>query len=93
LTDLIAAGVVPVVAPIGLGEGGETLNINADTAAGAVAGALRAKRLLLLTDVPGVLNKVGRTGHVQRGERGLGTGGCLGPIISDRLNLAWGLGR
>lgn len=69
LTDLIAAGVVPVVAPIGLGEGGETLNINADTAAGAVAGALRAKRLLLLTDVPGVLNKVGRT-------EGNGVGAC-----------------
>lgn len=58
LDDLIQAGVIPVVAPIGTSADGETLNINADTAAGAVAGALRAKRLLLLTDVPGVLNKV-----------------------------------
>jgi isopentenyl phosphate kinase len=58
LEDLINAGVIPVVAPIGMSESGETLNINADTAAGAVAGALRAKRFLLLTDVPGVLNKV-----------------------------------
>lgn len=57
LEDLLAAGVIPVVAPIGTSEAGEMLNINADTAAGAVAGALRAKRLLLLTDVPGVLDK------------------------------------
>jgi acetylglutamate kinase len=49
--------VIPVIAPIGLGLDGETFNINADTAAGAVAGALGASRLLLLTDVPGVLDK------------------------------------
>ena len=55
--DLLAAGVIPVIAPIGVSEEGETLNINADTAAGKIAGALKAKRLLLLTDVPGVLNK------------------------------------
>ena len=47
---------IPVIAPIGLGADGETYNINADTAAGAIATALRAKRLLLLTDVPGVLD-------------------------------------
>ena len=57
LTDLLAAGITPVVAPIGVSEEGETLNFNADTAAGKIAGALKAKRLLLLTDVPGVLNK------------------------------------
>lgn len=49
--------VIPVIAPIGLGRGGETYNINADTAAGAIAGALGAARLFLLTDVPGVLDK------------------------------------
>ncbi|MEZ5758402.1 MAG: acetylglutamate kinase [Emcibacteraceae bacterium] len=49
--------VIPVIAPIGLGEGGETYNINADTMAGAIAGALKAERLLLLTDVVGVLDK------------------------------------
>jgi acetylglutamate kinase len=49
--------IIPVIAPIGVGPGGETLNINADTAAGAIAGALRAKRLLMLTDVAGVLDK------------------------------------
>jgi len=66
LDDLLAAGVIPVVAPIGTSESGETLNINADTAAGAVAGALKAKRLLLLTDVPGVLDKVGPLSIITR---------------------------
>ncbi|WP_158917308.1 acetylglutamate kinase [Caulobacter sp. S45] len=50
---------VPVIAPIGVSEEGDTYNINADTAAGAVAGALKAKRMLLLTDVKGVLDKNG----------------------------------
>jgi acetylglutamate kinase len=50
---------VPVVAPIGVSEEGQTYNINADTVAGALAGALSAKRMLLLTDVAGVLDKNG----------------------------------
>ncbi len=54
-----AAGIIPVVAPIGAGEDGHTYNINADTMAGAIAAALGAARLLLLTDVPGVLDKEG----------------------------------
>jgi len=45
---------VPVIAPIGVAEDGQTFNVNADTVAGALAGALKAKRMLLLTDVPGV---------------------------------------
>jgi acetylglutamate kinase len=48
--------IIPVIAPIGVGAGGETYNINADTVAGAVAGAVGARRFLLLTDVPGVLD-------------------------------------
>jgi len=48
--------IIPVIAPIGVGEAGETYNINADTAAGAVAGALKARKLLMLTDVRGVLD-------------------------------------
>jgi acetylglutamate kinase len=48
--------IIPVIAPIGVGVGGETYNINADTVAGAVAAAVRAARFLLLTDVPGVLD-------------------------------------
>jgi acetylglutamate kinase len=50
---------VPVVAPIGVSEEGETYNVNADTVAGALAGALQAKRMLLLTDVVGVLDANG----------------------------------
>ncbi len=49
--------IIPVIAPIGLGEKGETYNINADTMAGALAGSVKAERLLLLTDVAGVLDK------------------------------------
>ncbi len=55
-----AAGMIPVVAPIGRGEDGQTYNINADTMAGAIASALGAARLLLLTDVPGVLDNDGK---------------------------------
>jgi acetylglutamate kinase len=54
LRSILAAGYVPVIAPIAAGECGEPLNLNADTAAGAVAGALGAAKLIFLTDVPGV---------------------------------------
>ena len=57
LTDLEQAGIIPVIAPIGMGANGETYNINADTVAGAIASAMGASRLLLLTDVVGVLDK------------------------------------
>ena len=56
ITTLMADGVIPVIAPTGVGDGGETYNINADLVAGAVASALAAEKLILLTDVPGVLN-------------------------------------
>jgi acetylglutamate kinase len=56
---LMQVNVIPVIAPIGIGDHGETFNINADTAAGAVAAALKATRFLLLTDVAGVLDKKG----------------------------------
>lgn len=49
--------IIPVIAPVGVGEDGRRYNVNADTAAGAIAAALNAKRLLLLTDVAGVLDK------------------------------------
>ena len=51
--------IIPVIAPIGFGKKGETYNINADTAAGAIAPAVGATRLLMMTDVKGVLNKAG----------------------------------
>ncbi|MDO9458608.1 MAG: acetylglutamate kinase [Alphaproteobacteria bacterium] len=60
LQTISASDLIPVVAPIGIGEKGETYNINADTAAGAIAGAVRAMRLLMLTDVPGVLDEDGK---------------------------------
>jgi len=53
---LTGGGLVPVIAPVGLGIDGQTYNINADTVAGAIAGALQATRLLMLTDVAGVLD-------------------------------------
>ena len=56
---LIGADMIPVIAPLGLGRDGETYNINADTAAGAVAGALGATRLLMLSDVAGVKDRDG----------------------------------
>lgn len=59
LTALQQAGMIPVIAPLGVGAAGETYNINADTVAGAVAAAVGAVRLLLLTDVVGVLDKQG----------------------------------
>ena len=52
--SLIADGMIPVIAPLGAGENGETFNVNGDTAAGAIAAGLKADRLLLLTDVEGV---------------------------------------
>lgn len=59
IEKLIGSDYIPVIAPIGIGEDGATYNINADTAAGAIAGALNASKLMILTDVPGVLNKDG----------------------------------
>ena len=57
LDTLSGAGLIPVIAPIAIGPDGETYNINADTMAGAIAAALGAARLFLLTDVTGVLDK------------------------------------
>lgn len=59
LRNLANADIIPVVAPIGVGENGETFNVNGDTAAGAIAAALEADRLLLLTDVAGVKDAEG----------------------------------
>ncbi len=56
LDVLTQSDIIPVIAPIGVGEEGQTFNINADTAAGAVAGALKARKLLMLTDVRGVMD-------------------------------------
>jgi len=55
IRDLTTAGYLPVIAPIGVDEQGQSYNINADTAAAAIAGALQADKFIMLTDVPGVL--------------------------------------
>jgi acetylglutamate kinase len=60
LRMITRSDLIPVVAPIGVGKKGETYNINADTVAGAVSGAMNAARLLLLTDVEGVLDREGK---------------------------------
>lgn len=57
LNQILGRELIPVLAPIATSKEGQTYNVNADTFAGAIAGALKAKRLLLLTDVPGVLDK------------------------------------
>jgi acetylglutamate kinase len=63
LKAMRAADVIPVIAPVGVGEDGQTYNINADTVAGAIAAALGAARLLMLTDVAGVLDRDRRLIH------------------------------
>jgi acetylglutamate kinase len=57
LNQILGRDLIPVLAPLATSRDGVTYNVNADTFAGAIAGALKAKRLLLLTDVPGVLDK------------------------------------
>ncbi|MEI7608441.1 MAG: acetylglutamate kinase [Rhodospirillaceae bacterium] len=57
LETLEQSDIIPVIAPIGVGKNGETFNVNADTAAGAIAGTMNACRFFLLTDVAGVLDK------------------------------------
>lgn len=81
---LTGAGLIPVIAPVGVGEDGQTYNINADTVAGAIAGALGASRLLMLTDVPGVLdaNKVLIPDmSVEQAEAGIASGFITGGMI------------
>lgn len=59
LNSLEKDGFIPVISPIGAGSGGETFNINADSVASSLASALRAEKLILLTDVPGISDKKG----------------------------------
>jgi acetylglutamate kinase len=90
----LASGFVPVIAPIGSGQEGETYNINADLVAGKIAEILKAEKLILMTNTPGVLDKHGKliTGLTAREIDGLfedGTisGGML-PKISSALEAA-----
>ncbi len=84
LDTLQESQIIPVIAPIGFGGDGETFNINADTVAGAIAGAVRAARLLLLTDVAGVLDHEGRLVADMDGEQArafIGDGTIHGGMI------------
>ncbi|MEO9190835.1 MAG: acetylglutamate kinase [Acetobacteraceae bacterium] len=88
---LTGAGLIPVIAPVGMGADGQTYNINADTVAGAVAGALGATRLLMLTDVPGVLDAEKRMipeMTVADVERGVASGMITGGMIPKVENCA-----
>ncbi|BDD89165.1 acetylglutamate kinase [Desulfofustis limnaeus] len=76
LTTLKREDFIPVIAPVGVGEDGQALNINADLVAGAIAGALKAEKLILLTDVEGVKDKQGNLLRSLRQEE-------LDPLIAD----------
>jgi acetylglutamate kinase len=83
---------IPVIAPIGVSEAGQTFNINADTVAGALAGALKAKRMLMLTDIAGVLDGNGQlirqmTIEEARGliESGVASGGMI-PKLENAIH-------
>jgi acetylglutamate kinase len=83
---------IPVIAPIGVSEAGQTFNINADTVAGALAGALKAKRMLMLTDIAGVLDGDGQlirqmTIAEARGliESGVASGGMI-PKLENAIH-------
>jgi len=81
---LTGAGLVPVIAPVGMDAEGQTYNINADTVAGAIAGALGADRFLLLTDVAGVLDRAGRLVPemtVAEAEAGIAAGTITGGML------------
>jgi len=91
---LEGGGFIPVIAPIGVGSGGETYNINADVVAGKIAEVLKAEKLVLLTNTPGVLDKAGNliTGITPKQiddmvEDGTLSGGML-PKIGSALDAA-----
>jgi acetylglutamate kinase len=96
IQTLTGSGFIPVIAPIGSGQSGETYNINADLVAGKIAEVLKAEKLVLLTNTPGVLDKTGQllTGLTARQidelfADGTISGGML-PKISSALDAAKG---
>jgi acetylglutamate kinase len=96
LEQLLGRELIPVLAPVCTSAGGESYNVNADTFAGAIAGALRAKRLLLLTDVPGVLDKSGTLIpelSVDEARRLIGDGTISGGMIPKVETCVEALGR
>jgi acetylglutamate kinase len=92
LRHLADGDVIPVIAPVGWGAEGETFNINADSAAGALAGALKAEKLILLTDVEGVLDRDGQLiVNIRSGEiEALKSGGAVSGGMIPKLDCAAG---
>ena len=81
---LLNADILPIIAPIGVGPSGETFNINADTAAGAIAATLKAVKLIMLTDITGVLDEKGelvRTISLDRARELISNGTVKGGMI------------
>ena len=100
ITELLASGVIPVIAPIGVDEEGKIYNINADMAAGALAAALHAEKLILLTDVEGVKDKQGSlVGSLHAGEanrlikQGAISGGMIPKVKCCLEALRAGVGK
>jgi len=87
---LEAGGFIPVVAPIGVGKGGETYNINADVVAGKIAEILKAEKLVLLTNTPGVLDETGRliTGMTPKQIDDMVTDGTLSGGMLPKIGAA-----
>ena len=100
LETLEARGFIPVIAPVGVGEDGQAYNINADLVAGAVAARLRAAKLILLTDVEGVLNQEGglisslASAEIeQQIKSGVVKGGMIPKVRCCREAVAGGVGK
>jgi acetylglutamate kinase len=100
IQSLLKDAFIPVIAPTGAGENGETYNINADIVAGAVASALKAEKLVLLTDVPGVLNAEKELINAMNNEKalsmiasGIVTGGMFPKVKCCLKALRGGVGK
>jgi acetylglutamate kinase len=100
IDSLEKAGFIPVISPIGVGPDGETLNINADFVAAAVSSALKAEKLILLTDVPGILDKKGNIiSTVKKGQINklikdeVVTGGMMPKVLACMNALSGGVSK
>ncbi len=100
LRTLLGGGFLPVVSPVAFGPDFAPLNVNADTSAAAVAGALKADRFVFFTDVPGLRDGQGRTvaevtlaGLDEMIASGVITGGMIPKITAAKAALAWGVGE
>ena len=100
IVSLEKEGFIPVISPVGVGPSGDTLNINADYVASSIASALQAEKLILLTDVPGIIDKNGkiistlRKRHVKKLiDSGTVTGGMLPKIQSCLKAIEGGVSK